>query len=163
LQGRPPKIQWLKCPPSRTDYLVPDECERLLQNAGGTIREMLLAALRTGMRQGELKGLQWTSIDWLNRSVAVRHSYSDYTKSLTSPKANRERNIPLDTDLLEALANRRQATGYVFVDRRGRPYDHEKLSDALAAVCRRAGLRKIGWHTLRHTFASQLAMNGTPL
>jgi integrase len=127
------------------------------------IREMLLAALRTGMRQGELKGLQWTSIDWLNNSVAVRHSYSDYTKSLTSPKGNRERHIPLDIDLIEALNDRRQDAGYVFVDRNGRPFDHEKLSAALADVCKRAGLRKVGWHTLRHTFASHLAMNGTPL
>jgi integrase len=162
-EGRPPKIEWLKCPPPRTDYLSPDECELLLQHSSGTIHEMLLAALRTGMRQGELKGLQWMSIDWLNRSVAVRHSYSDYTRSLTSPKGNRERHVPLDIDLLEALHDRRQDAGYVFVDRDGRPFDHQKLSAALADVCKRAGLRKVGWHTLRHTFASHLAMNGTPL
>ncbi len=74
---------------------------------------MILAALRTGMRQGELKGLQWTSIDWANRSVAVRHSQSDYTKSLGTPKSNRERHIPLDIDLYDVLSARRQTDGYV--------------------------------------------------
>ena len=56
------------------DYLSPDECELLLAHADGVIREMLLTALRTGMRQGELKGLQWSSIDWQNRSITVRDS-----------------------------------------------------------------------------------------
>lgn len=163
LRGAPPKIEWLKCPPARTDYLTPDECEILLRHAQGVIHEMILAALRTGMRQGELKGFQWTSVDWLNCSVAVRHSYSDYTKSLGSPKGNRERHIPLDIDLLEVLRARKRNSGYVFTDELGRPFDHYRLSAELTRVCEQAGLRKIGWHALRHTFASYLAMNGTPL
>lgn len=163
LVGAPPKIVWLKCPPPRTNYLAAEECGLLLLHSSGTIREMILAALRTGMRQGELKGLQWTSIDWLNRSVAVRHSRSDYTKSLGSPKGNRERHIPLDIDLCEVLSARKRAEGYVFLDSNGQPFTHMKVSKALAEICHRAGLRKVGWHTLRHTFASHLAMNGTPL
>ena len=67
LPGTPPKFVWLKCPPHAMDYLSPDECELLLAHADGVIREMLLTALRTGMRQGELKGLQWSSIDWCER------------------------------------------------------------------------------------------------
>lgn len=163
LPRTPPKVVWLKCPPPRTSYLAPDECDLLIQHSSGVIREMIVAALRTGMRQGELKGLQWTSIDWLNRSVAVRHSRSDYTKSLGSPKGNRERHIPLDVDLCEMLDARKRSEGYVFLDESGRPFTHMKVSAALAEVCRRAGLPKTGWHTLRHTFASHLAMNGTPL
>jgi integrase len=163
LKGAPPKIVWLKCPPPRTTYLAKEECELLLRNASGTIREMILAALRTGMRQGELKGLQWSSIDWVNRSLVVRHSQSDYTKSLGSPKGNRERHIPLDIDLSEALSARLRTEGYVFLDGNGQPFTHKTVSVALAEVCRRAGVRKIGWHVLRHTFASHLAMNGTPL
>lgn len=163
LGGTPPKIVWLRCPPPRTDYLAKEECNLLLQHSSGTIREMILCALRTGMRQGEIKGLQWTSIDWRNSSVAVRHSRSDYTKSLESPKSNRERHIPLDIDLCEMLSARRRAEGYVFLDRDGQPFTHMKVSRALAEACRRAELRKIGWHTLRHTFATHLSMNGTPL
>ena len=71
LPGTPPKFVWLKCPPHAMDYLSPDECELLLAHADGVIREMILTALRTGMRQGELKGLQWSSIDWQNRSIGV--------------------------------------------------------------------------------------------
>jgi len=163
IKGTPPKIMWLKCPPPRTDYLATEECDLLLEHSTGIMREVLLAALRTGMRQGELKGLQWTSVDWSNRSVTVRHSQSDYTKSLGSPKGNRERHVPLDIDLHETLSARRKSEGYVFLDGNGQPFTHKKVSAALAEVCHRAGLRKIGWHTLRHTFATHLSMNGTPL
>ena len=91
LPGTPPKFVWLKCPPHAMDYLSPDECELLLAHAEGVIREMLLTALRTGMRQGELKGLQWSSIDWQNRSITVRDSLCDYTKKLGSGSVRRQR------------------------------------------------------------------------
>jgi hypothetical protein len=51
LPSKPPEIPWPKCPPPHTDYLSPDECEILLSHAKGVVREMILMALRTGMRQ----------------------------------------------------------------------------------------------------------------
>ncbi len=163
LSTTPPKILWLKCPPPRTDYLTSAESALLLRFSTGMLRDLILAALRTGMRQGELKGLQWSSIDWLNRVLVVRHSYNDSARTLGSPKGNRERHIPMDIDLYEALDARRLKTGYVFVDKTGKPFANYQLAPALAAVCSRAGVRKVGWHTLRHTFATQLAMMATPL
>src|SRR5215831_9357085 len=69
LDTSPPKVKWPKCPPPRTDYLSPEECELLLGHANGLTYEMIFMTLRTGMRQGEVKGLRWSSIDWQNRSV----------------------------------------------------------------------------------------------
>jgi integrase len=116
------------------------------------------------MRQGELKGLQWSSINWENRSIAVRHSYCDVRKALDTPKSNKERHIPLDLDVYEMLFRRKGNTGYVFLNPNNKkPFNSQKLNHRLANVCRQAGLRKITWHVLRHTFASQLAMKGVPL
>ena len=129
-KGEPPRITWLKCPPPRTDYLTHEECDRLLGHADGIVHEMILTALRTGMRQGELKGLQWSSIDWQTRVVTVRHSKSDYSDVLGSPKSNRERHIPMHDDLVEVLSRRRQTDGYVFVDESGRPFDHAEAQAA---------------------------------
>jgi integrase len=163
LGTQPPKIKWPKCAPSRTDYLSAEECELLLSHSEGVIYEMLLTALRTGMRQGELKGLQWSSIDWQNQSLAVRHSRCDYRKELGSPKSNRERHIPLDIDVYEMLHKRKKSTGYVFIDTDKEPFDDKRLNRRLTTICKKAGLRKITWHILRHTFASQLAMRGVPM
>jgi len=163
LEGNMPKVKWLKCPPPKTDYLSPDECELLLSKSNGIVREMILTAIRTGMRQGELKGLQWSSIDWQNRSITVRHSRCDYAKELMSPKSNRERHIPMDAEVYETLLKRKKNTGYVFLDTDGKTFDHQRLSYRLAGVLKKAGLRSIGWHVLRHTFASHLAMRGAPI
>ena len=163
LDGAAPKIKWPKCVAPDIDYLSPEECELLLSHADGVMYEMILTALRTGMRQGEIKGLQWSSVDWLNRSVAVRHSQDDYRKVLVPPKSNRTRHMPLDTDVYEMLYRRKGGTGYVFLAPDGQPFNNDRLNYAIGKLREKAGLRKIGWHTLRHTFASHLAMRGVPL
>lgn len=164
LESPVPKVKWPKCPSPRTDFLSAEECDLLLKHAEGVMYEIILTALRTGMRQGELKGLQWSSIDWQNRSVTVRHSYDDARRMLDTPKSNRDRHIPLDTDVYEMLFKRKQSTGYVFVDMdNNKPFNSPRLNNRLAKMCGKAGLRRITAHTLRHTFASQLAMKGIPL
>lgn len=163
LLGKPPKIQWLKCPPPSTDFLSADECTLLLSKADGVIRDMILTALRTGLRQGELAGLQWSCIDWENRSITVRYSRCPRTGELRSPKSNRERHIPIDIDVYEMLLKRKRDTGYVFLDKDGKPLATHNLIRKIRAVRNEAGLRPFGWHTLRHTFASHLAMLGVPL
>lgn len=163
IQGVPPKIALLKCPPAPINYLSADECSLLLSNAEGVTKDAILTALRTGMRQGEIRALQWASINWESQTIAVRHSLNDRTHELESPKSNRERHIPMDTDVYEMLFNRRKETGYVFLDEKGRPFDSKRFIQHLEYARNRAGLRKFTWHSLRHTFATQLAMRGAPL
>ncbi|MGH9436698.1 MAG: tyrosine-type recombinase/integrase [Terriglobia bacterium] len=163
LKGAAPKITWLKSQSPKTDHLSVDECGLLLSTAKEIHHEMILFALRTGMRRGEIMGLQWSSIDWQARLITVRHSLSDYTKKLDTTKSNRERHIPMDADVYTLLFNRKRSTGFVFVDAEGKPFSSDHLERRLHKLCREAGLRKIGWHTLRHTFASHLAMRGVPL
>ena len=160
-----PKIKKLKCPPLKTDYLTVTECEMLLSLASGKLQEMMLLALRTGMRQGEIRGLQWASIDWQNRCLTVRHSRCDRNKSLVTPKSNRERIIPLDGDVYEILYRRKQSSGYVFTNstRNNEPDTAHHVMERLGVICKGAQLRRITWHMLRHTFATQLTLQGVPL
>jgi integrase len=163
LKGTPPKVHRLKCPPPKTDYLSLDECGLLLSRAKGALYEMLLVALRTGMRRGEIIGLQWSSVDWQAQHITVRHSLCEYTQELGSTKSNRERYIPMDTDVYAVLFNRKRDTGYVFVDENNKRFTGKQLELQIRRLSEKVGLRKIGWHTLRHTFASHLAMKGVPL
>ncbi len=160
-----PTIKKLKCTPPTTDYLTVAECDALLSHTHGQLREMVFLALRTGMRQGEIRGLQWSSIDWQNRSLAVRHSRCDRSKSLVSPKSNRERHIPLEADVYEMLFRRKQGTGYVFTNaqRNGEPFTSHHAIERLGIICRTSQMRKVTWHMLRHTFATQLTLRGVPL
>lgn len=103
-----PKVKLLSCPPPKTDCLTPSECEALIGCADGQLKEMVLVALRTGMRQAEIRGLQWSSIEWEQRSVVVRHTYYDRDHCLATPKNNRERRIPLDEDLYRLLSSRKR-------------------------------------------------------
>src|SRR5262249_22238884 len=81
-----------------------------------------------------------------------------------TPKSGRPREIPLGEDVLAALKAHRHLRGeLVFCDYGGRVLGKEECKHPLWRACRRAGLRRIGWHTLRHTFASHLAMRGAPL
>ena len=163
LEAEPPRIKALKCPSPKTDYLTIEECETLLAHSSGTVRELVLLALRSGMRQGELRGLQWESIDWASKVIVVRQSQCDSAKQLASTKTSRERYVALSDDVYTLLAARRQSSGYVFKNSEGRPFRGNLLLQHLHRIQKRAGLRKFGWHMLRHTFASQLAVSGTPM
>jgi len=164
-RGTPmPTVKLLRCVPPKIDYLTPQECEALLEHTDGQLREMVFLALRTGMRQGEIRGLQWSSIDWQTQSIAVRHSRCDRSKRLETPKNHRERYIPLDVDLRAMLYRRMRQDGYVFANAdEDEPFtSHRALAD-LGKACASAGIRKVGWHVLRHTFATQLTLRGTPM
>ena len=69
----------------------------------------------------------------------------------------------MTTALYEMLLKRKKATGFVFLDANGKHFDQHRLNRRLTNLCQKAGLRHIGWHTLRHTFASHLVMRGAPV
>lgn len=157
-----PKIRLLKVPPQRFDFLTTQESRRLL--ASITDRgwyAMVLVALRTGLRLGELLGLKWEDINLQTRLLSVRRSILRGVES--SPKSNRERHIPFTTEVRDGLLSIGPGRGLVFYRTPGNPMQHETPRKSLIKICEAAGLRKIGWHTLRHTFASQLVAAGASI
>ena len=79
------------------------------------------------------------------------------------PKSNRRRHIPLTSDLKIALCGRKRIGPYVFSSPDERASRIHMASHGLHVASKRAGLRKFGWHILRHTFASHLAIAGISL
>lgn len=123
---------------------------------------MILCALRTGMRIGEICALDWSDINWQQRTITVRRSVVEGI--MDSPKNNRIRTIPLAEDLYELFSAHRLKTGLIFPGPDG---NHMRKSSwpwkALRRACKRAGLPVIGWHPLRHTFASELTTQAIPM
>ncbi len=157
-----PRFKWLKVPPPSFDHLAPSESARLLAASASSRWHLVVrCALRTGMRLGELLALRWEDVDLERRRIVVCRALS--AGVVCSPKNNRTRFVPLTSDLAEALAAAQPEGEYVFTGILGAPRCIYTAEEALKRICKRAGLRGIGWHVLRHTFASQLASEGVPL
>ncbi len=156
-----PEIRWLKVPPQEFDYLSSEETQTLLRvKIEQPWQDMILCALHTGMRLGELCGLQWSDIDLKEKRLIVQHSLVDGV--FGSPKNNRIRYIPLSPDLNKALSLHQEKRGLVFkLD--GHPINSPTAWRGLNKACKAARLRGGGWHALRHTFASTLVARGVPI
>lgn len=156
-----PKVRLLHVPQQPFDYLDFAEYDRLLDAARAEpdAYAAILFAGDTGARMGELLALCWDDIDF--QTNVVRISRSDWMGQVTGTKTGKVRTVPLTRRLRAALVAHRHLRGpRVFCREDGSPWTKEVLRAMLPRVCKRAGLRRIKWHTLRHTYASQLAMTG---
>jgi integrase len=112
-----------------------------------------------GLRRG-----QFLELLFLNRIGQPAIMRTDYRGYVGSPKGGRIRTLPLTRRLVSALKAMRHLRGDpVFSDRNGLRWSRCEADTRLRRAYRKAGLRKIGWHTLRHTFCSHLAMKGAPV
>lgn len=156
-----PKIKRLKVPPQKFDYLSIEESEIIITQASGFLKDMILFALHTGLRFGELIALTWDDINFKENVLTVSKSVS--RGLLGSTKNNKIRHIPLSKDLIKILETGRitkNKSDLLFPNKVGKFQIQERCRHWLHQVCMKVGLRKIGWHAFRHTFASRLAENG---
>ena len=136
----------------RLRYLTREEINLLLKNLCGVVRLIVLTALHTGMRRGELLALKWTDIDWLAGSIHVRKS-----------KNGEDRFVPIDSVLAAELKSwhRLKRSEFVFAWSDGRAVRdfRETFNSALS----KSKIADFRFHDLRHTFASHFMMNGGDL
>ena len=156
-----PKIKLQKIPPQKYDYLTEQETKQLLQHAKGMWHDMILLAVRTGLRYGELIALKWEDINLSEGILTVNRSIVRNVEG--SPKNNKSRTVPLTQNVIKMLKNREHTCEYIFQDRKGKPLKHDYCRDNLHAICKKANFRKIGWHGLRHSFASHLAAHSNSI
>ncbi len=150
------KVKSFKESKGKVRFLNEQEEISLLEAASEPLRTVILAGIYAGVRvKSEALTLTWDNIDFENGFFTVRDIYA---------KSGETRSVPLDSGLREALwALKGKARGehYVFTKANGKPY--RAIGNAFAAACRNAKLLKVTPHTLRHTFASRLAMAGVDL
>lgn len=160
-----------------TEYLSGEEASRLLATAqqhadqsghlaAGARFIALSLALRLGLRRGEIFGLRWQDVEPAAARLTVAKSYR------LAPKNGKARHLPLPaflTALLQSWRPRCPPTAenlvcpVLYAGRWG--MSSRRASHGLGKLLRAAGCKPLvrGWHSLRHTFASQFVMAGGSL
>ena len=103
-----PKVKLFRVSPPGFSFLIEKECELLLSQLSGVWYEIVLVAIKTGLRMGELQGLQWSDVNWNTKVLTVRRSWCECKNGLTTTKSGKERHIPLTSDLYEMLYRKRK-------------------------------------------------------
>jgi integrase len=146
------------------DWYEPHEAAKLVEAARDAWeRALLLFALHTGTRLGEQRAMRWIDVDFELARVYVRRSAPTGFDTIKAPKSNRQRWVDLTPELAAALRAIRHRAELIFCRDDGTMMRSGQFHEVLWAAQRCAGLRRIKWHDLRHSFASILASGGMPL
>ncbi len=157
-----PKMKKFPIDCGRIDFLSPTESAKLLgDDQDPVINGMAFMALRTGMRFGEIIGLDWSDVNMEKRIINIRRN--KVMGIIGTPKNGKVRAVAIASDLLAFLTKQVKKSGPVFHLNDGRELTHHLALNALKRCCVRVGIRKISWHTLRHTTASHLVAEGVPM
>jgi integrase len=155
-------------------FLTPDEIEALIAAVpddalGATDRALYLTAAFAGLRQGELIALRWRDVDWAVGLIRVRRSFT--RGRFGTPKSRRSnRAIPIADRVGSELARHSQQSDYTADDdlvfghpATGAPYDASRMRKRFYGALSAAGVRRVRFHDLRHTFGTRMAAAGAPL
>ena len=155
----------------------PDQARRFLAAAEGDRFEPLwILAITSGLRQGELLGLQWGDVDLEAGTVAVNRSLQRFDGKLQLAElktAKSRRRNPLPRMTVDALKRHREGqvdsgrpplpTGFLFTSTTGTALEPRNVVRAFKALLVKGGLPDIRFHDLRHSAASLLIAQGVPL
>lgn len=161
---RAPKIRMPRVPRAGFDFLSVVESAALLSAAVRPWALPILLGLRAGLRAGEIAGLRRGDVDLARGVLAVRRSVVLGREG--PPKGGAERYLPLTDDLQAHLSGAcvgRSPRDLLCPGRDGAYMSKSGFARGLARACRAAGLRIVGPHALRHSYATHLVAIGTPL
>ena len=146
-----------------------EQLQAFLDEARATgVYEMYYIALATGLRRGELLGLKWQDIDWKNGIIKVRRQVARVDGQIVEapPKTkNSYRAVSISPQAIEVLREQKRKTNdtYVFPSPNGGPISPDSVNNMLKRVLERAGIPKVRFHDLRHTFATIALQNGVDI
>ena len=152
------RVKKLKEPPGRETILTEDQARRLVAAAGSEFRPVVIVALGTAMRRGEILALKWTDLDLVRGIITVANS-----------KSGRSRKIPMSGTVAAALGGIPHHGEFVFWN----PETKTQIKDvktAWAAACARAkknpddekdpGIVGVRFHDCRHTALTWMLQSG---
>ena len=147
------KVKFAKENNERTRFLEKSELKTLLDCSDERLRPVILFAVNTGMRLGEIQGLKWGDVDFARGFITLRETKNGET-----------RHVPMNCTVKDILLSFKTKTNdpesYIFCNKFGNLYNPRvPFKRALT----KAKISNFRFHDLRHTAASYLAMAGIDL
>ncbi len=144
----------------KNNYLNNNEIDLLLNSfdqnnkSDWYYRFAIITLIYTGLRRGELYGLTWDDIDFTNNTIKVNKQYSiQFGKLLDYTKTNNERIIYIPKWLTNYFKK------YKLISNNNYIFNHRNLNKKLTNACKKANIKIIKLHDLRHTYCTMLYSN----
>ena len=136
------KVPFFKEPERVRRSLSKEEVLKFLKCCDQQLKDIVLLALLTGMRKGEIRNLKWEHVDFINRRLI-----------LVNTKSGKIRRVPISSRLYKMLKAREEVktSKFVFASRDGSAYYDFRMFDK---AVKSAGIEKFRFHDMRHTFAT---------
>lgn len=155
------------------EYLNLDEVKTLIHEATASLDPrytsayMVMTAIYTGMRLGEIAALTWNDIDFMHKTISVNKSYSYIQRELKEPKSKSSKRVIAVNDGLLRILQQLRPNGniMVFVNSRGELPSSNAVNKTLRKLMANCGLKKknFHFHSLRHTHVAFLLYQGVDL
>jgi len=145
-------VKLLKEEKYKMEILDKVEVELLIGAATEHLKPILIVALNTGMRRGEVLGLRWSDIDFVN-----------YNMHLKKTKSGKDRIVPMNSLVANTLKKQDMGSEFVFPHPQRKDKALKDVSYSLKTACDKCGIEKLRFHDLRHTAATFMVQAGVDL
>ena len=130
-----------------------EEINQLIDAATDHLKPILIIAVSTGMRKGEIFNLRWSDIDFVDHYIHIKET-----------KSNVMREIPMNTIVAATLKNIERKSEFIFPSSWSKKHKHiNDIFRLFKAACKKAGIEDLRFHDLRHTAATLMVTGGVPL
>jgi integrase len=136
----------------RLRYLEKEEITTLVANCSQELKPIVILAVNTGMRRGEILNIKWTDIDFKRDVICLLETKSD-----------EKREVPMNEAVKDALikVRRNPKSPYVFCYKNGEQV--KDIRKSFWTALKKSGIKDFRFHDLRHSAASHLVMAGIDL
>jgi len=144
-------------------YLKPDEvCSFLQSIKDHHLGSIIWIICLTGLRSGEATALKWDSIDFDNNEILIKRAWNKGLRKMQEyPKGKRQIRVPMINELNEYLKEKSRGklpNNFVTLNSQGQFVHYEYLRDNLKKLLKKASLKKVSLHELRHS-TSEIFIN----
>lgn len=149
-----PKVKLLPEPKRRVRWLTREQAAELLSHLPPHLEAMTRFALATGLRQGNVIGLEWSQVDMERKQAWIHPDQAKARKAIA---------VPLNAEAMAVLKGEEGKHSQWVFTYRGKQIKSSPNNTAWKKAVRKVGLADFRWHDLRHTWASWHVQSGTPL